>query len=143
MAAAIDGIARPLIPIDRHLRERPMKFVCLGYCEQQAWAKKSKQEQNALIEECFAYDDEMVRRGYWLDGGEALQNAGDAKTLRWKSGKVFVTDGPFVETKEQLGGIGLLEARDMAHAVEIMSLHPGLRIGPFEIRPLDEAASDR
>jgi hypothetical protein len=58
--------------------------------------------------------------------------------LRWKNGQVSVTDGPFAETKEQLGGIGVLEARDIDHAVELMSKHPGVRLGPFEIRPVNE-----
>jgi hypothetical protein len=62
-----------------------------------------------------------------------------AKTLRWKGGKVVVTDGPFAETKEQLGGLLVLAADDMDHAVELMSKHPGVRLGgPFEIRPIEE-----
>jgi hypothetical protein len=68
-------------------------------------------------------------------GGEALQSANTAKTLRWRDGKVTVTDGPYAETKEQLGGILVLEARDLNHAIELMSRHPGvkavhLRSGP-------------
>jgi hypothetical protein len=117
-----------------------MKFVCLGFLEQQVWDDMSTGEQDARIEECFAYDDELFRRGHWVDGGQALQSSRTAKTLRWKNGKVVVTDGPFAETKEQLGGIGVLEARDLDQAVELMSKHPGVQIGPFEIRPLDEAA---
>jgi hypothetical protein len=55
--------------------------------------------------------------------------------LRWNNGKVVVSDGPYAETKEQLGGILVLEARDLNHAVELMSKHPGVKAGPFEIRP--------
>jgi len=70
-----------------------------------------------------------------LCGGEALQSARNATTLRYKNGKVSITDGPFTETKEQLGGILLLEARDLNQAIQLMSKHPGVRSGPFEIRP--------
>jgi hypothetical protein len=98
----------------------------------------SRSEQDAIIEECFAYDDLLVDGGHWVDGGQALERTPTAKTLRWKDGKVVVTDGPFAETKEQLGGLGVLHAQDMAHAVELIAKHPGVRLGPFEIRPIDE-----
>ena len=120
-----------------------MKFICLGFFVEEQWETLSKAEQDALIEECFAYDDQLLKEGCWLDGGQALQSARTAKTLRWKNGKVSVTDGPFAETKEQLGGIGVLEARDMDHAVELMSKHPGVRMGPFEIRPVNEESLER
>ena len=64
-----------------------------------------------------------------------LQPPGAAVTLYWKNGKVAVTDGPYAETKEQLGGILVLEARDLNHAIQLMSQHPGVKAGPFEIRP--------
>ncbi len=102
-----------------------------------------KREQDAIIEECFAYDEELFRTGR-VDAGAVLQGTPTAKTLRWKSGKVMVTDGPFAETREQLGGISVLEARDMDHAVALMSKHPGVRHGfPFEIRPIDEEFTAR
>src|SRR5688572_13818799 len=118
--------------------EEIMRFVFLGYAEEKQWESMSKREQEAMMDECFAYDDQLRRNGHWLDGGGALQSTVTAKTLRRKGGKVIVTDGPFAETKEQLGGFGMLEARDMEHAVELMSKHPGVRFGPFEIRPIDE-----
>jgi hypothetical protein len=64
-----------------------------------------------------------------------LQPPQMAATLRWENGKVAITDGPYAETKEQLGGILILEARDLNHAIQIMSKHPGVKAGPFEIRP--------
>ena len=88
-----------------------MKFACLGYLDSDVWDAKSKREQDAVVEECFAYAEELRRSGQWLDGGAALQGTPTAKTLRWKNGKVMVTDGPFAEAKEALGGIGVLEAR--------------------------------
>jgi hypothetical protein len=93
-------------------------------------------EKKTFIEECFAYDDVLRKNGHFL-GGEALQSPRNTRTLRDKNGKVTVTDGPYAETKEQLGGILLLEARDLDHAVELMSKHPGVRAGSFEIRPAD------
>jgi len=97
----------------------------------------SKQELEALVEECLSYDDELKRTGHFA-GGEALQSASNAVTLRHRGGKVDVTDGPFAETKEQLGGILILEAKDLNQAIALMSKHPGVKIGPFEIRPADE-----
>ena len=91
-----------------------------------------------MMEECFAYDDVLRKSGHAWAGGGVSQIARTAKTLRWKGGKVLVTDGPFAETKEQLGGLGVLEAKDMNEAVEFLSRHPGLRFGPFEIGPADE-----
>src|SRR5262249_2938412 len=75
--------------------------------------------------------------------GEALQISRAAKTMRSNGGKVIVTDGPYAETKEQIGGFGVIEARDMEHAVELMSKHPGLQLGPFEIRPIDGDLTER
>ena len=96
-------------------------------------------DQQRMFDECFAYDNVLRRAGHFL-GGEALDSARNAVTLRMKNGEVQVTDGPFAETKETLGGILLLEARDLNHAIALMSKHPGVRMGSsFEIRPVDEA----
>ncbi|MEO1299860.1 MAG: YciI family protein [Cyanobacteria bacterium J06636_16] len=114
-----------------------MKFVCLGYLDETQWDEMSEVEQKARLEECLAYDDELRQGGHFI-GGEALQSIRNAVTLRLQNGKVAVTDGPYAETKEQLGGILLLEARDLNHAIQLVSHHPGMRIGPFEIRPADE-----
>lgn len=111
-----------------------MKFICLGYLDVKQWEKFSENEQTALMDECFAYDDVLRENGHFA-GGEALQEGRTANTLRWKNGKVSVTDGPFAETKEVLGGILILEAENMEHAIELMSKHPGVKAGPFEIRP--------
>ena len=119
-----------------------MKFICLGYIEENKFQKMSEAPQKAMIEECFAYDD-VLRKGGHFAGGEALQGPRTAATLRYSGGKVVVTDGPYAETKEQLGGILILEARDLKHAVELMSKHPGVRLGgPFEIRPAEEGLNE-
>ena len=114
-----------------------MKFVCMGFIEESKLQSLSNEEGQRMMEECFAYDDELRRAGHFL-GGEALQSAKNAVTLRMKNGSVDVTDGPYAETKEMLGGILLLEARDLNHAIALMSQHPGVKIGPFEIRPAEE-----
>ncbi len=114
-----------------------MKYVCLGFIDEAKFAAIPQADALRMMEECFAYDDELRRGGHFL-GGEALDSK--AATLRLKNGKVVVTDGPFAETKETLGGILLLEARDLNHAIALMSKHPGMRMWgtSFEIRPANE-----
>ena len=111
-----------------------MKFVCLGYIEPGKFENMPEHDRNAMVDRCFTYDDLLRNRGHFA-GGEALQPPHSAKTLRFQAGKVVVTDGPYAETKEQIGGILILEARNIDHAVELMSKHPGVTAGPFEIRP--------
>ncbi len=114
-----------------------MKFVCLGYIDEKKWESVSESEAHTMMDACFAYDDKLCENGH-MAGGEALQGSGTAKTLSWKDDRVTVTDGPFAETREVLGGILILEARDMDHAVELMAKHPGVKVGPFEIRPAED-----
>ena len=114
-----------------------MKFVCLGHFDESKFAEIPQTEALRMMEECFAYDDELRRSGHFL-GGEALDSARNGVTLKMNAGTVEVTEGPYTETKEVLGGILLLEARDLAHAISLMSKHPGLKIGPFEIRAANE-----
>ena len=80
-----------------------MKYICLGYIEPNKFETMSESERNAMLDECFTYDDVLRKNGHFASG-EALQSANAAMTLRWKNGKVSVTDGPYAETKEQLGG---------------------------------------
>ncbi|MBI4523819.1 MAG: YciI family protein [Deltaproteobacteria bacterium] len=114
-----------------------MKYICLGYFDVKKWETMSESEQNAFLDKCFAYDDVLRKNGH-IVSGEALQSARNAVTLRWKNGKVSMTDGPYAETKEQLGGFGVFEARDLNHAIELMSMHPAVKGGPIEIRPVDD-----
>ena len=114
-----------------------MKYICLGYYDDANWESMSESERNALMDECFAYDDVLRKNGHSV-GGEALQSPRNATTLRWKNGKVSITDGPYAETKEQLGGFFVLEARDLNHAIQLVSKHPGVKAGPFEIRPVED-----
>ena len=111
-----------------------MKFICLGYIQPGKFENMSETERNTMLDECFTYDDELRKEGHFA-AGEALQPANTAKTVSWKNGEPAVTDGPYAETKEQVGGILMLEARDLDHAIQLISRHPGLKCGPFEIRP--------
>ena len=115
-----------------------MKYICLGYYDKRKFEGMSEGERNEQFDTCFTYDDHLRANGHWA-GGEALQGPETALTLSWKNGKVAMTDGPYAETKEQLGGILVLEARDMNHAVQLISQHPALTFGNiFEIRPVGD-----
>ena len=114
-----------------------MKYICLGYMDPKKWETMSESEQNAMMDECFAYDDVLRKKGHFV-GGEALQSARNATTLRWRNDRMSITDGPYAETKEQLGGILVLEAKDLNHAIQLMSKHPGVKAGPFEIRQAED-----
>ena len=112
-----------------------MKYICLGYIDESLWEGKTDAERTAFMDECFAYDGELKRNGHFI-GGEALQGPHNATTLRYKGGRLSITDGPFAETKEYLGGIMILEATDLNHAISLMSKHPSIRMGgTFEVRP--------
>ena len=115
-----------------------MKYICLGYYDKGKFDAMTESERNAMFDACFEYDDHLRANGHSV-GGEALQPRETALTLSWKNGKVTTIDGPYAETKEQLGGIGVLEARDMNHAVQLMSQHPALKYGTlWEIRPVGD-----
>src|SRR5262249_29297776 len=125
------------------MRRRTMKYVCFGYYDKGKFDGMTEDEQSAMFDTCFDYDDHLRANGHWA-GGEALQSPETALTLYWKNGKVAITDGPYAETKEQLGGILVLEARDMNHAVQLMTQHPALKYGNvFEIRPAAECFNSK
>ena len=114
-----------------------MKYICLGYYDPAKHAAMTEDERNAMFDECFEYDDYLRANGH-ADRGEALQPAETAMTLHWRNGKVATTDGPYAETKEQVGGLQVLEARDLNHAIQLVSQLPGFKygLGPVEIRPV-------
>ena len=115
-----------------------MKYLCMGYYDPAKHAALTEEERNAMFDECFDYDDHLRASGNSF-GGEGLLPEENALTLYWRNGKVTTTDGPYAETKEQLGGFGVLEARDMNHAVQLMSQHPALKYGTlWEIRPIGD-----
>jgi hypothetical protein len=113
-----------------------VKYLCFGYYDKGKFDGMTDGERNTMFDACFEYDDHLRASGHWA-GGEALQPPETALTLYWKNGKVATTDGPYAETKEQLGGILVLEARDLNHAAQLMAQHPALKYGNvFEIRPV-------
>src|SRR6201987_1152661 len=113
-----------------------MKYICLGYIEPGKFEGLTEDERNATFDECFESNDHLRANGH-LVAEVALQPPETALTLYWKNGKVATTDGPYAETKEQLGGIQILEARDLNHAVQLVSQLPGFKYGSiWEIRPV-------
>lgn len=114
-----------------------MKYICFGYLDVPRWAALSQSVQNDMIDHCFAYDEVLKRNGNWVSG-DGLKGPEMAATLRYRNGKVTVTDGPYAETKELLGRLLILEARDLNHAIELVSNHPGIKMGSWEIRPADD-----
>jgi hypothetical protein len=118
-----------------------MKYICLGYIEDKYFGQLSEKEQRDFMDACFAYDEELQKNGH-MTGGEALQPVNTATTVRFRDGKPQITDGPFAETKEFLGGIMILEARDLNEAIQLMSRHPSVKMGgTFEIRPSADLSS--
>ena len=105
-----------------------MKYICLGYFDEKHWETMSESERNAIMDECLTYDDVLRKNGHWA-GGEALESPRDATTIPLQNGQVSVMDGPYTETKEQLGGILILEATDLNHAIQLMSKHPAVKHG--------------
>jgi hypothetical protein len=130
----VNDSAREFVTLAANKRRRAMKYICLGYIEPGKFQGMTEEAQHAMLDACFEYDDHLRANGHFA-AGEALQPPENALTLYWKNGKVATTDGPYAETKEQLGGILVLEARDLNHAIQLISRHPGLKFGPWEIRP--------
>jgi len=114
-----------------------MKYICLGYLKPGTFEGMAEDERHALLDECFEHNDHLRANGH-LVGELSLQPPETALTLYWKNGKVATTDGPYAETKEQLGGILILEARDLNHAIQLISQLPGFQhgLGPIELRPM-------
>ena len=112
-----------------------MKYICLGYMEPGKFEGMTEDEQHAMFDECFEYNDRLRANGH-VATEVPLQPAETAVTLYWKNGKVATTDGPYAETKEQLAGLLILEARDLNHAIQLISQHPGMKLGTNEIRPV-------
>ena len=114
-----------------------MKYACLVYYDEKEVYGMSPGDWDSLVGECLAYGDDVRASGHFL-GGEALQPVAEATTLRVRNGKVSITDGPFAETKEQLAGFYLIEARDLNEAIQVASRIPPARYGSIEVRPVRE-----
>jgi hypothetical protein len=115
--------------------ETSMKYLCLIYYDERELDALSPPEFDALVRESLAYDETMRAGGHYVTSN-ALQKTTTAKSLRTGSGRVSVTDGPFAETKEQLGGFILIEAKDLDDAIRVASKIPPARLGGVEVRPV-------
>jgi hypothetical protein len=112
-----------------------MKYLCLIYDEENKWSTMSKTESDAFMQEYFQFTEGIRKSGNYV-AGEALQPVSTATTVRVRNGKMSSTDGPFAETKEQLGGFYLIDAKDLNEAMQIASRIPSARLGSIEVRPV-------
>jgi hypothetical protein len=114
-----------------------MKYLCLAYEEEKKLDDLSQSEWDVLRGETLAYVAVLRKSGHLIITN-ALQSARTAATVRVRSGTLSVVDGPFAETKEQLGGFFLIEARDLKEAIQVASRWPSARLGSIEVRPIEE-----
>ena len=113
-----------------------MKYLCLAYEEEGRLNSLSKSEWDLLRRETLEYVEELRQKGY-LMSAEPLQSVRTAATVRVRGGTLSITDGPFAETKETLGGFFLVDARDLNEAIRIASRWPSARLGSIEVRPVE------
>ena len=112
-----------------------MKYLCLIYDEEAQMNGMSKEEGDAFMGEYFTFTNDVRESGHYV-AGEALHPVATATTVRIRNGNMSTTDGPFAETKEQLGGFYLIEARDLNDAIQVASRIPSARTGSIEVRPV-------
>ncbi len=114
-----------------------MKYLCLIYDDEKTVYSLPPNEMQRLMEEYFSFTKGIRQSGQYLDGND-LEPVRAATTVRVRNGKVSTTDGPFAETKEQLGGYYLIEARDLNEAIQVASRIPSAKLGCIEVRPVRE-----
>jgi len=114
-----------------------MKYLCMIFCEETKLDALAPNEFQALVDQSLDYDD-VLRKGGHLLANNALEPVRDAVTIRPRGGKMMVTDGPFAETREQIGGFILIEAKDREEAIRLASAIPNLHLGGVEVRPVRE-----
>ena len=114
-----------------------MRYLCLIYDEEKKLGAMSKGESDAFMGEYFAFTEDIKKSGHYV-GGNALQPVGTATSVRVRGGKMSTTDGPFAETKEQLGGYYLIEAKDLNDALQVASRIPSAKFGTVEVRPIQD-----
>src|SRR4051812_49064686 len=118
-----------------------MKYLCLMYLEESVEPQIPRDLIDAGIAECRAFFDWLAKSRHMI-GHNILEKTRAAKTVRVRKGKMLITDGPFAETKEQLGGYFLIEADDLEQAIEVAAKFPGAQWGCVEVRPIHEARTD-
>ena len=114
-----------------------MRYLCLIYQDEVAWQKLSKPEADKIYGEYYEFTDSIKKSGHYI-GGNPLQPTQTATTVRVRNGKLSTTDGPFAETKEQLGGYYLVEAKDLNDAIRVAAKIPSARLGSVEVRSILE-----
>lgn len=114
-----------------------MKYLCMVFCDEKKLEALSSAESQALDDESLAYDESIRKKGHLL-AAQALQPVRSAVTVRIRNSKPVVTDGPFAETREQIGGFILIDAKDLQEAIEVASKIPSIRLGGIEVRPIKE-----
>ena len=112
-----------------------MQYLVLIYDDEKAWDRMPKPESDKVFAAYMAYSEEMAKAGV-MRAGDALKPTATATTVRLRDGKTLITDGPFAETKEQLGGYYLIEAKDLDEALKIAARIPSARYGSIEVRPI-------
>lgn len=112
-----------------------MQYLLLIYGDEARWGKLSEAEQGEIFQEYMEYTQRIRDRGNYR-AGEALQPVSSATTVRLRDGKTLTTDGPFAETREQLGGFYMVEAADLDEAIELAKGIPDARTGSIEVRPI-------
>jgi hypothetical protein len=113
-----------------------MKYLCLIYDDESAGSRMTKEQGEAMMADYFAFTNGIKKSGHYVSG-EALKPTHTASTVRVRQGKISTTDGPFAETKEQLGGYYLIEAKDLNDAIQVAARIPGAKSGSVEVRPIE------
>jgi hypothetical protein len=119
-----------------------MKYLCLIYENEKNWETMPQGDAETIMNEYFGFTEDIRKSGKYI-AGEALQPTATATTVRVRNGKVSSTDGPFAETKEQLGGFYLIEAKDLNDAIQVASRIPSARLGSIEVRPVVDFSAER
>ena len=118
-----------------------MKYLCLIYENEKNWETMPQSDAEAIMKEYFAFTEDIRKNGKYV-AGEALQPTPTATTVRVRNGKISTTDGPFVETKEQLGGFYLIDAKDLNDAIQVAARIPSARLGSIEVRPVVDCSAE-
>lgn len=118
-----------------------MKYLCLIYENEKNWETMPQSDAEGIMKEYFAFTEDIRKSGKYV-AGEALQPTPTATTVRVRNGKVSTTDGPFVETKEQLGGFYLIDAKDLNDAIQVAARIPSARLGGIEVRPVVDFSAE-
>lgn len=118
-----------------------MKYLCLIYENEKNWETMPQSDAEGIMNEYFAFTEDIRKSGKYV-AGEALQPTPTATTVRIRNGKISTTDGPFVETKEQLGGFYLIDAKDLNDAIQVAARIPSARLGGIEVRPVVDFSAE-